>query len=283
MDGQSNGLQGLGTPLTLDLATDSMKDSMRMTRFSRFRHQLLLPGLAFFLFAVGVQAQNGSERSKSQSGNSNSNSGQNASALESVLNQMDAAAAQFRSAEADFTWDQYQKVVNETDTQKGKVYFRRTNKGQTQYAAEIQVPDTKYVIFSGGKVQLYQPKIDQVNEYDAGNNRDAVESFLVLGFGGRGHDLQKQFEVQYDGSEAVDGVQTAKLELTPQTAKVKNMFGKIIIWVDAPRGISLKQQFFEPSGDYRICHYTNIKLNIKVPDDVFKLHTSGHTKTVKGT
>jgi outer membrane lipoprotein-sorting protein len=205
-----------------------------------------------------------------------------ASTLEGVLNQMDAAAAQFRNAQADFVWDQYQKVVNETDTQKGKIYFRRTGK-EMQMAADIQSPDQKYLLFSGGKIRFYQPKINQVNEYDAGQNRGEIESFLVLGFGGRGHDLQQQFDVKFGGNEDVDGVKTAKLELTPKLARVKNMFNKIVIWVDAQRGVSLKQQAFEPSGDYRITRYSNININTKVPDDVFKLHTSGRTKTVKGT
>lgn len=212
-----------------------------------------------------------------------SDSGQASSGLEAVLSQMDAAAAQFRTADADFVWDQYQKVVNETDTQKGKIYFRRTGKGDTQMALSVSSPEQKYVLFADGKLRMYQPKIDQVNEYDVGKNRDEVETFLVLGFGGRGHDLRQQFEVKYEGLEPINGVQTAKLELTPKAAKVKNMFDRIIIWEDAQRGISLKQQAFEPSGDYRIATYSNIKVNSKVPDDAFKLHTSGHTKTVKGT
>ena len=204
------------------------------------------------------------------------------SRLETVLKQMDTAAGQFRNAEADFVWDQYQKVVNETDTQKGKVYYRRTGKDETQMAANILLPEPKYVLFADGKVRLYQPKIGQVNEYDAGKNREQFQSFLVLGFGGSGHDLPRQFDVKFGGDEDVDGVKTAKLELTPKAPNVKNMFNQIVIWIDAPRGISLKQQFFEPSGDYRIARYTNIKLNGKIPDDVFKLHTSGSVKTVKG-
>ena len=212
-----------------------------------------------------------------------SGAGPTASNLEGVLRQMDAAAAQFRSAQADFTWDQYQKVVNETDTQKGTVYYRRAGTGDTQWAADIQSPDQKYMLFTDGKIRIYQPKIQQVNEYDAGKNRAEVESFLVLGFGGRGHDLQNQFEVNFEGNEDVDGVRTAKLDLTPKSAKVKNMFDHIIIWVDATRSVSLKQQAFEPSGDYRLAHYTNIKLNSKISDDVFKLHTSGKIKTVKGS
>jgi outer membrane lipoprotein-sorting protein len=206
-----------------------------------------------------------------------------APSLGAVLTQMDSAAAQFRNAEADFKAEMYQKVVNETDTQTGKIYFRRSGKGDLQMASQFQPPDNKYVTYSDGKIRIYQPKIDQVNEYDSGKNRSEIESFMLLGFGGRGHDLQQQFDVQLVGNEDVDGVKTAKLELIPKVERVRNMFNKIDVWVDLSRSISLKQQFFEPSGDYRITHYANIKVNSKINDDVFKLHTTGRTKTVKGS
>ncbi len=202
------------------------------------------------------------------------------SSLETVLSQMDAAAAKFRSAQADVVWVQYQKVVNDTDTQQGKIYFRRGKK-DTQMATDITSPDKKFIVFSDGKVRLYQPTIDQVTEYNAGKNRDEIESFLILGFGGRGHDLPKSYDVKFDGYETIDGVNTAKLELTPKAVKVRNIFSKIILWMDASRGVSLKLQAIEPSGDYRTVTYTNIKLNNKVPDNVFKLHTTGSTKVVR--
>ena len=82
--------------------------------------------------------------------------------LERVLAQMDAAARNFKAAEASVVWDQYQKVINETETEKGKIYFRREG-GEIQMAADFAEPDKKYVVYSGGKVQVYQPKIDQVN------------------------------------------------------------------------------------------------------------------------
>src|SRR5450755_788498 len=141
--------------------------------------------------------------------------------LESVLSQMDAAAKRFQSTQADVVWDQYQKVINDTDTETGKIYFRREG-GEVQMAADFVEPDKKYVIYSGGKVQVYQPKIDQVNEYNAGKNRGDVESFLVLGFGGGGHDLLKSYDAKYSGSEPVNGVATEKLELIPKSARLKN-------------------------------------------------------------
>ena len=44
---------------------------------------------------------------------------QEAPSLDSVLKKMDAAAATFQATQADFVWEQYQRVVDETDTQTG--------------------------------------------------------------------------------------------------------------------------------------------------------------------
>ncbi len=204
-----------------------------------------------------------------------------AATLEVVLDQLDKASAEFRSTEADFVWEQYQKVVDETDTQKGKIFFLRRDKDNTHMAANVLEPDKKDLVFADGKLKFYQPRIDQLTEYDAGKNKGEVEAFLVLGFGGRGHDLAKSFTVKFVGYETIDGVRTAKLDLDPKAPKVKNNFAQIILWVDPARGVSLKQQFIEPSGDYRLAYYTNFKMNGKVGDDVFKIKTTPKTKVVR--
>jgi outer membrane lipoprotein-sorting protein len=193
---------------------------------------------------------------------------------------MDAAAAKFRSAQADLTSDQYEKVVNETDTQGGKAYFRRKN-GEMEMALDITQPDKKYVLVRDDKAQLYQPNIDQVTEYDINRSNQDVEGMFALGFGGRGHDLLKSFEVKLGGSETIGGVPTQELLLSAKSPKVRNMFSLITLWVDPTRGVSLQQRFDEPSGDYRLAKYTNIKLNEKISDDVFKLNTTSATKVVK--
>ena len=199
--------------------------------------------------------------------------------LEGVLSAMDRAAANFKSTEADFTWDQYTKVVNETDTQKGKVYFRRSGK-EIQMAADIEKPDTKVVVYADGQVKMYQPKIDTLTVYNAGKNKAEMESFMVLGFGGRGHDLPQSYDLKYAGTETIDGVKTEKLELTPKSAKTKSVFNKIMLWIDPARGLSVRQQLFTPSSDYRLAKYSNIKVNQKIADDVFKVRTTSHTKTL---
>ncbi len=200
--------------------------------------------------------------------------------LESVLNDMDRAAAGFKSAQADFVWDQFTKVVNEHDLQKGVVYYRRLPK-EVQMAADITAPAKKYVLLTGGKVDVYQPEIEQVTEYSTGKNKAEFESFMVLGFGGRGHDLAKSFDLTFAGWETLDGLKTAKLNLIPKAQKVRSMFSQIVLWIDPARGVSVQQQLIEPSGDFRLAKYTSVKLNQPISNEVFKLKTTGNTKWVR--
>jgi len=199
--------------------------------------------------------------------------------LEKVLDKMDKTAAAFHTTEAAFEWDQYQKVVEETDVQKGKVYFKRSGE-ETQMVADIAEPDKKYVLFADSKLQIYQPRIDQITVYNAGKSRAEFESFLVLGFGGKGHDLPKSFDVKYMGTEKIGDIEASKLELTPKSVKVRNTFSKIVLWIDPARGVSVQQQLFEPSGDYRISKFSSIEINQKISDNVFKIKTTPKTKTV---
>jgi outer membrane lipoprotein-sorting protein len=210
--------------------------------------------------------------------------------LETVLKKMDAVAAKFSSAQADFEWDIYQKVIDEVDdVELGTLYYRRTSKGIEMMAAVAKAgsspttlqPEPKYVLFSEGKIRLYQPKVNQVTEVDLGKGHSDYESYVVLGFGGSGQDLQKSFDVTYVGTETIDRVSTAKIKLVPKSQKVRDTYSEIYLWIDVDRGVSVQQQLFQPQGDYKLAKYSNIQMNgKKIPDDVFKLKTNGKTQTV---
>ena len=203
--------------------------------------------------------------------------GPGAASLDSVLQKMDAAAANFQTTQADFVWDQYQRVVDETDTQKGTVYYRRSGK-EIEMMADIKEPEQKFLLYKDGKLQVYQPKIEQVIQYTAGANHNEIESYLVLGFGGSGQDLKNSFDVTYQGEETIDNIATAKLHLTPKSEKVRNYFTEAFLWIDLNRGISLQQKFMQSQGDYRLAKYSAVKVNAKISNDVFRLKTTGKTK-----
>lgn len=199
--------------------------------------------------------------------------------LEQVLALLDKASAGFKTVQTDFEWDQYQSVIGDHDIQKGVMYFRRAG-SNVEMAADIQQPAHKYVLFVGDELQVYLPKADQVTRYMVGKNREDFESYLVLGFGGRGRDLSKSFEVRYAGVENVGGKATYKLELVPKAQKARNMFRLITLWIDQQTGMSVQQRFQESGEDYRLAKYASIRMNQKLSDNVFKLKTSGKTKYI---
>jgi outer membrane lipoprotein-sorting protein len=195
--------------------------------------------------------------------------------LERVLDGMDKSAKTFRTAQANFTFDQYTKVVDETDTQRGKLYFKREG-NEVEMAADFSEP-RQYAIYSNGKAQVYNPKTDIVNEYKTEKNRSQVEAFLLLGFGSGGHDLLSTYDAKYLGTENIAGVETWKLELTPKSSQLRNNISQITLWIDPDRGVSVQIKMLFPGGDYRLAKYSDIQFQ-KLPDNVFKLKTTGKTK-----
>jgi outer membrane lipoprotein-sorting protein len=204
--------------------------------------------------------------------------------LNKVLAQLDASAAKFRSAKADFQWDQFERVVSSTDTQTGEIYFLGSG-ANTRVALDIEKadgqPSKKTVVYSGGVLQFFQPQIDQMTVFHAGEKQGQYESYLTLGFGGSGSDLKKSWDITYQGMETVDGVQTAKLDLVSKEAGVRANFSHVTIWVDPTRAVSLKQILYEPSGDSRTAYYRNIQYNTKISPSVFKIKTDSKTQVVQ--
>ncbi|HZD44498.1 MAG TPA: outer membrane lipoprotein-sorting protein, partial [Acidobacteriaceae bacterium] len=131
------------------------------------------------------------------------------------------------------------------------------------------------VFFNGSTLTLLQPDIKQETLFSAGSNRGQYESFLTLGFGGSGKDLQSNWTVSCQGMESIDGTQTAKLDLKPKQQSVANMFSHVTVWIDPARSLGLKQIFYEPSGDNRTATYTSVKYNTKIPADIFKPKDKG--------
>jgi len=198
--------------------------------------------------------------------------------LTKVLAQLDAASAQFHTAQADFKWDQYISAGLETDTQTGTVFFKHGS-GTTQMAAQIRQlngkDDPKSVVYDGSTLKLYQPGIHQITQFNTSKNKTQYESFLTLGFGGSGKDLAANWDITLVGNETLkDGatsVAVVHLDLTSKQESVRNMFSKVSIWIDPVRGVSLKQLFVEPTGDSRTAYYSNIKTNTTIDPKTFVL------------
>ena len=196
--------------------------------------------------------------------------------LDEVLRQMDAASLKFQSAEANFRWDLYERVVKQTTTQTGIIYFKKQGT-TTIMGARVESPSVKIIEFRNGILRLFEPGVNHLTTVDATKNKAQLESFLTVGFGGSGKDLAKAWTISDLGDEMIDGVQTAKLDLVPKDPAVRSNCTHVTLWVDPVRGLELKQSLYMPSEDYRTAVYTNIKYNQKVDEKPYQIKTDSKT------
>jgi outer membrane lipoprotein-sorting protein len=201
--------------------------------------------------------------------------------LKATLAKLDAAAARFKTAEADFVFESVQtEPILDTETQNGVAYYER--KGDSfEMAAHIHEENGRKVpkvyVYADGKLRLDEPLINQVTTITKAGQ---YEGYVMLGFGASGKELSEKWDITDDGPETVNGVKTEKLELMAKDPKVRKNLPKVIIWVDLDRGVSVKQYFDEGQGQSRTATYSNIKVNQHLPGDAFKIKTNSKTQYI---
>ncbi len=198
--------------------------------------------------------------------------------LESVLGMMDKSAEDFKSLTADIEHVKYTAVVKDTSTETGQIYVRKDEK----LRIDFQKPDQRTILRNGDNLYIYTPKISRVEEYNIGKNRAMADQYLALGFGKKGENIRKTYQVTLIGEEELDGHKTAVLELIPNSEDVRKEITKIEMWVDEASWLPVQQKFFEgSSGDYFLSRYRNMMKNLKVGDSRFKPDWPKGTKVEK--
>jgi outer membrane lipoprotein-sorting protein len=205
--------------------------------------------------------------------------------LKTVIAAMNNKAAGFKNVSADLDWETHNEVTaklgEKDEVQTGRSYFRRgKDSNDVEAMLDIQKPSPKQLLYSKGILRIYEPNVNRITEKALGKNKSDADAFMSLGFGGRGDDLLKSYDVKWLGWETVDGIRTAKMELTGKTPGLQKAFSRAIIWIDPERDVALQQQFFQ-GDDYRLTRYHKVKVNAGVSDKDFKLQTKDSPEIVK--
>lgn len=231
-------------------------------------HSFAISALAISLFVSSANAQG------------------NPSRLKSMLSQLDETSKKFKNARADSHSEFYERAIRSVSTvQNGPIYFER-NGSDIQMGAVISEGGStaKVLQYKNGMLSMFDPGVDQITVFRAQDNKEQVESFLTLGFGGSGRDLADAWDITDLGSENMsDGgksTKVEKLDLIPKDQGLKKLFQRATVWIDLTRDVPLKQIFYTPSGDYRTATYSNINLNGNIDRGTFKMHTDKHTTTI---
>ena len=175
--------------------------------------------------------------------------------LKDTLAKLDASSLKFTSAEARVHRESYNSVVREVDDKSdGSIYFIREKSGSTQMGLKTEGKNARTVEYKNGTVRDYNPGIKCFDTV----TRPGIDTYLTLGFGGSGKELNKAWVVTDLGPGMEGGVKVEKLELVPRDAGVKANVSKVALWVDLDKDVSLKQVFYSPSGDYNTAVFSDI-------------------------
>jgi outer membrane lipoprotein-sorting protein len=203
------------------------------------------------------------------------------STLDQVLARMDRAAKDFKAVTAQVTYVTHTEVLNEDDKETGAITMKKVHSGEVQGLVDFTSPDRKTWAFGKRTAEEYLPKLKTVQVFDLKKHGEQIEQFIMIGFGTSGSELAKDYDMTVLGTEAWQGQQTVHLQLVPKSADAKQYIKTLELWIPAQGGpYPLHEKINEPSGDYRLVTYSDLKINPPLPTDALKLKLPPGVETV---
>jgi len=200
--------------------------------------------------------------------------------LDQVLDRMDKAGQALNSMKADITQKKWTDILGEFDSgETGELMFLRSGE-DLFFRKDITEPTNNSLVIKGGEVVFYQPGIKQAQQYQLGENKDKAE-YLLLGFGTDKEAIKEVYDLELLGTESLDGRETYLIQMDPKSEKVSAFFVRIVLWVDTGMWVPIQQKLVEPTQDYLLITFDNIRLNAKVRKSEFELKLPGDVKVIK--
>lgn len=191
-----------------------------------------------------------------------SSGGAQTQSVDAILARMDQAAPSFHAMSADVQMLTFTAILSDKTVETGTLKMQRLKTNDVRAVIDFSgQTDARVIAFLGKIVQIYYPKLKEYQDYEIGKNSDVLNQFLLLGFGSSGRELAQSYTITMEGPEKVAGQDTTELLLVPKDPKVQQHLTKIEMWIPADAPYPVQQQFYEPSGNYRIVTYSQIKLN----------------------
>jgi outer membrane lipoprotein-sorting protein len=198
-----------------------------------------------------------------------------------TLAQMDAVSAKFNSFEAKFTQKQYVALLKEFQTPETGIFYYALDKNrEAQIRHEILTPGVLITTIKGGTATRYQPAAKQAFIRNLGDRKDLV-AYLATGLGQSSDKLREQFEISYDGTDAVGGEPCSILTLAPKDKNIAASVKSITIWIKKSTGTPAQYKFLEPTNNYLLETFSGEILNGKIPADRFEQKLPAGTEIIR--
>jgi outer membrane lipoprotein-sorting protein len=192
--------------------------------------------------------------------------------LQQIMSRMDKAATDFKAMTAQVTYLTHIDVLGDNTTETGAVTMRKVQPEEVQGKVDFISPDRKTITIEKRRVQEYLPKINTLQIFDLDKHGAQLDKFFMIGFGTSGAELASNYVVSIAGSETINGQAAIRLQLVPKDGEAKSYVQKLELWIpEQGDPYPLREKIFEPSGDYRLVTYSDLKINPPLKADALEL------------
>ncbi len=190
-----------------------------------------------------------------------------------VVDKVQTQYESISSLTADFTQESTNKMLGQTQTTKGKVYFEKAGLMRWEYTA----PPKSTWVSDGKRLWFYQPEENQVIV----ENVNPEDGRLFLAFLVGQGDLRQDFTVHRWDDEVDQTKYGYRIELTPR--KPHAMLDRLILTIDKTTSYVRRAEFYDAYGNPTLILFKHIRINRKLPKDLFTFTIPPGTEVIENS
>jgi outer membrane lipoprotein-sorting protein len=184
--------------------------------------------------------------------------------LARILDQWDKKQQESVTLVASFSERKDLKLLAKPVISHGEFYYSRPNHVRWEY----KEPDHKVYVITEDMYTAYFPALKRAEEVPI-KKFLGKRMFRFLAVGQRIGDLARYYDFRLAPQSDVKG--THLLLLTPRSRTVRDHVAEMKIWVDETTGLPRQLQYFEPDGDTTLLAFEDMRTNVDVAADLFKI------------
>lgn len=180
-----------------------------------------------------------------------------------IIQKISKAAQSMTSMQCDFVQTKHMKLLNDNMVSYGKMYYQQNSKLRWEYTS----PYTYTFILKDSKVLLKKGNRNDVIDVNQNKMFKEIARMMMNSVVGKCLTDKKDFKIS-----VAETPEQYVATLLPQKKDMKQMFSKIILYVNKRQLSIAKVEMQEKKGDNTVIELKNIQLNKNINASVFAIN-----------
>jgi len=191
---------------------------------------------------------------------------------EQVLGKMEQANRTSPFLQASVQKTKYTSVLAKTgDPQPGKIWISSPANAARRIKIDFEKPLRELFLVDKGAITHYYPGEKTGDTKPLTRDDQAEGECILFGLCQPGPRIKENYNIRVAGAEALDGVQTTRLELKPKDPSRTAGFAMIELWLDSTKWHAIQTRVTETNKNYVNYKFSKFQTG-KIADSVFDLN-----------